>query len=71
MSAPLNARDAKCCCECRHWHREFVGAWLPTGECRHDDKRLGLIFKRRDGSEVFKEWEVTGRYATCNLWEGK
>lgn len=71
MSAPLNARDAKLCCECRHWYQHCGDAWTKMGECRHVDNRLGLVFKRRDGTEVFNEWEVTGRYATCNLWESK
>lgn len=69
MSAPLNARDAKCCCECRHWSQRPHDAI--AGECRNPELRVGLTYLNADGSETHVEWQTTGRYATCNLWGAK
>lgn len=63
---PLNPREAKACCTCRHWRRRD----RTEGECRHPKARWGVTYRNeKTGEEQHVEWWTTGCYATCALYE--
>lgn len=65
---PLTALEAKCCCECAHWHRKDA----TFGECREPGKFWGVEYENPEtGESNMVEWWTTGMYATCRDWQAK
>jgi len=65
---PLTAKEAQCCCECKHWHKHGE----KDGQCRNPELRVGITYKDTNTGELtYVEWSTTGCYHSCLKYEGR